>query len=140
MPMLQARGTILPRETATPTVSGISEECLMAAESVLGTAPSPPPDVQSAILKNPQTNPCDFSTPQSLTSQFSSYSSLLASWASSNENKLTACSDLSTLGALTDCNRDQATSTRSGNLAARPTGYAVAACAAAAAGFAAVAL
>ncbi|PFH63154.1 hypothetical protein XA68_17263 [Ophiocordyceps unilateralis] len=145
MPLLERRAhhnPLLPRQTGT-AISGISQECLVAAESVLGSLPSPPPEVQSAILKDPQTNPCDFTTPSSLTSEFSSYSSVLASWASSNENKLTACSALSSLGALTDCktaNEASATSTRSGNLAAaRPTGVAVAACAVAAAGFAAAA-
>ncbi|RDA96189.1 hypothetical protein CP533_1681 [Ophiocordyceps camponoti-saundersi (nom. inval.)] len=139
-----------PRQTGTSISGGggeVSQECFAAAESVFSSIPSPPPEIRSAIMRDMPTNPCDFTTPASLTSQFSSYSSVLASWASANENKLSACSAMTTMSAFTDCSRKAAatsapssttdaaaaTGTRTGNSAARQTGVGAVAYAAVAA-------
>ncbi|KJZ72755.1 hypothetical protein HIM_07830 [Hirsutella minnesotensis 3608] len=97
MPVLAARdAAILPRQTHVA-----ANGCL----SVLTTFPTPPPTIQSELQKNPPVDPCNYSTPASLSSEFGSYSSQLASWATANQDKLGVCSAFAPAGALQACNK-----------------------------------
>lgn len=96
---LQARQTGLPDLGDIPE---ISDECQSAGLSVLASLPTPPPEIVSAEMKNPQTgDPCDFTAPASLRDEYESYGSSVISWASKNEDKiskaLSACSDIASM-------------------------------------------
>jgi hypothetical protein len=77
--------------------------CESAALDLLTSLPTPGPKIQSDAINNPQTgDPCSFSTPSSLSSDYSSYSEDLMSWYSDHKDDLqsvfSACSDLASLG------------------------------------------
>ncbi|KAM4066362.1 hypothetical protein HRG_000471 [Hirsutella rhossiliensis] len=155
MPVLAARDDA-PQASATKP--SINPEC----KSVLKTFPTPPPEIKSEFKKSWPTNPCDFSTPASLSTQVASYSSAVSAWGTENKEKLSVCSNFSKFSAFTDCNKQPGTeptkvsaaaaavtentsmsgmsgmsdATKSGNAANRQPGMAVAAVAAA--GFALV--
>ncbi|KAH8172245.1 hypothetical protein LIA77_09013 [Sarocladium implicatum] len=104
---------IQARATDTPDISDISDECRTAALDLVKTIPTPGPKIQSDALKNPQTgDPCDFSTPSSLSSEYSSYSEELVSWLSGHTAEVSsayaACSDIADLGgdALAVCSTE----------------------------------
>ncbi|KAF5632751.1 infection structure specific [Fusarium sp. NRRL 52700] len=94
---LMKRDLLAPRETAP--VGGITEECQTAILDVYKTLPTPPPAIVSDITENPQTDPCSFSTPASLSKEYASYSSEIVSWYSKNEDEinsaLSECPELS---------------------------------------------
>ncbi|KAF5990288.1 hypothetical protein FBULB1_115 [Fusarium bulbicola] len=95
---LMKRDLLAPRATA-PAVGGITEECQTAILDVYKTLPTPPPAIVSDITENPQTDPCSFSTPASLSKDYASYSSQILSWYSKNEDEiksaLSECPELS---------------------------------------------
>ncbi|KAF4419337.1 infection structure specific [Fusarium acutatum] len=95
---LMKRDLLAPRATA-PAVGGITEECQTAILDVYKTLPTPPPAIVSDLTENPQTDPCSFSTPASLSKDYSSYSSQILSWYSKNEDEiksaLSECPELS---------------------------------------------
>ncbi|PNP78006.1 hypothetical protein FNYG_08732 [Fusarium nygamai] len=95
---LMKRDLLAPRATA-PAVGGITEECQTAILDVYKTLPTPPPAIVSDITEHPQTDPCSFSTPASLSKDYASYSSQILSWYSKNEDEiksaLSECPELS---------------------------------------------
>ncbi|KAK2688577.1 uncharacterized protein FRV6_06670 [Fusarium oxysporum] len=95
---LMKRDLLAPRATA-PAVGGITGECQTAILDVYKTLPTPPPAIVSDLTKNPQTDPCSFSTPASLSKDYASYSSQILSWYSKNEDEiksaLSECPELS---------------------------------------------
>jgi hypothetical protein len=95
---LMKRDLLAPRATA-PAVGGITEECQTAILDVYKTLPTPPPAIVSDLTENPQTDPCSFSTPASLSKDYASYSSQILSWYSKNEGEiksaLSECPELS---------------------------------------------
>ncbi|TVY78024.1 hypothetical protein Focb16_v006466 [Fusarium oxysporum f. sp. cubense] len=95
---LMKRDLLAPRATA-PAVGGITGECQTAILDVYKTLPTPPPAIVSDLTENPQTDPCSFSTPASLSKDYASYSSQILSWYSKNEDEiksaLSECPELS---------------------------------------------
>jgi hypothetical protein len=86
-----AQAHIAARQTNNPSASldvpgGLG--CATAALGLISSLPTPPPAIVSDAITNPQTNPCSFSAPSSLSSDYSRYSSELLSWASANEDEL----------------------------------------------------
>ncbi|KAM0345590.1 hypothetical protein ACHAPU_006243 [Fusarium lateritium] len=79
---LMKRDLLAPRATdeAIPSIDGISGECQSAILDVYQTLPTPPPAVVSDLMENPQTDPCDFTVPSSLSKDYASYSSKVVSW------------------------------------------------------------
>ncbi|PHH66021.1 hypothetical protein CDD81_546 [Ophiocordyceps australis] len=144
--MPHARSAALaPRQTDSQdaTQSMPPSECLSAAQDVLTTFPTPPAEIQSELIKLPQSDPCSFSTPASLSSQFAQFSSDVVEWMSMNQNKLSACPALASFNSIATCNKakdgsDAADATETANAGPRETGMAMAALAAA--GFAVLAL
>jgi hypothetical protein len=65
-----------------------SGACATAALELITNFPTPAPEIVSDIVANPQSDPCDFTTPASLSKEYASYSSDLLQWVSSNEAKL----------------------------------------------------
>ncbi|KAF4340183.1 infection structure specific [Fusarium beomiforme] len=84
---LMKRDLLAPRATA-PAVGDITEECQTAILSVYKTLPTPPPAIVSDLTEHPQTDPCSFSTPASLSKEYASYSSQVVSWYSKNEGEI----------------------------------------------------
>lgn len=83
------RELLQPRQTATePSVGGISTECQTALLDIYSSLPSPPAEILSDAVQNPQTDPCSFSTPASLSKQYASYSSEVVSWYSQNQKEI----------------------------------------------------
>lgn len=104
---------IQARATDTPEIPDISDACRTAALDLIKTIPTPGPKIQSDAINNPQTgDPCDFSTPSSLSSEYSSYSEELVSWYSDHTADVSsayeACSEIASLGgdALSVCSTD----------------------------------
>jgi hypothetical protein len=64
--------------------------CLTAILSVYSSAPTPPPEIASYESAHPQTDPCSFSTPDSLSAQFSTYQSQVMSWFGAHSSELYA--------------------------------------------------
>ncbi|KAF7550632.1 hypothetical protein G7Z17_g5574 [Cylindrodendrum hubeiense] len=65
---------------ATATSGALSEECASALQEVYTDIPTPPAAIISDILSQTQTDPCKFTTPASLSKQYSSYSEEVVSW------------------------------------------------------------
>lgn len=83
------REMLQPRQTATEGgVGGISTECQTALLDIYSSLPSPPAEILSDAVQNPQTDPCSFSTPASLSKQYASYSSEVVSWYSENQKEI----------------------------------------------------
>ncbi|KAF4987463.1 hypothetical protein FGRMN_10366 [Fusarium graminum] len=82
-PLMQ-RDLLAPRATDEPaipsSIDDISDECQDAILDVYKTLPTPPPAVVSDLMENPQTDPCDFTVPSSLSKDYDSYSSKIVSW------------------------------------------------------------
>ncbi|KAK0386000.1 hypothetical protein NLU13_5837 [Sarocladium strictum] len=92
-----------PRQTDSAGGSSNIEACQSAALDLLTSLPTPPPEIQSDAVNNAQTgDPCSFSTPSSLSAEYSSYSEKLMSWYSGHEDSIKSvadkCSDLASLG------------------------------------------
>ncbi|KAH8694521.1 hypothetical protein BGZ61DRAFT_478128 [Ilyonectria robusta] len=81
---------------ATATATGIlSDECQSAILDVYSDVPTPPAEIVSDLLDHPQTDPCHFSTPASLSKEYASYSSEVVSWYDKNKGALSS--------ALSEC-------------------------------------
>lgn len=80
------REVLQPRQT--DVTGGISTECQTALLEVYSSLPSPPPEILSDAIENPQTDPCSFSTPASLADEYSSYSAEVVSWYAENEDEI----------------------------------------------------
>ncbi|CAJ0552203.1 Ff.00g061820.m01.CDS01 [Fusarium sp. VM40] len=94
---LMKRDLLAPRATdaASPTdaaglVDGLSGECQSAILDVYKTLPTPPPAVVSDLMENPQTDPCDFTVPSSLSKDYASYSSKIVSWYGEYEGEISS--------------------------------------------------
>lgn len=82
------------RATATPT-GVLSDKCQSAILDVYSDVPTPPAEIVSDLLDHPQTDPCHFSTPASLSKEYASYSSEVVSWYDHNKDALSS--------ALSEC-------------------------------------
>lgn len=81
---------------ATATATGIlSDQCQSAILDVYSDVPTPPAEIVSDLLDHPQTDPCHFSTPASLSKEYASYSSEVVSWYDKNKGALSS--------ALSEC-------------------------------------
>lgn len=81
---------------ATATATGVlSEECQSAILNIYSDVPTPPAEIVSDLLDHPQTDPCHFSTPASLSKEYASYSSEVVSWYDDNKKALSS--------ALSEC-------------------------------------
>lgn len=93
------------RETASAT-GGSDAGCLTGLVSLYSSLPTPPPELISYETEHPQTDPCSFSVPDSLTSAFSSYETAVSSWANDHmsdiSSALSACPAASSYSSLTD--------------------------------------
>ncbi|PHH78123.1 hypothetical protein CDD82_3196 [Ophiocordyceps australis] len=132
---------LAPRQTGSQSMP--PSECLSAAQEVLTTFPTPPAEIQSELIKLPQSDPCSFKTPSSLSSQFAQFSSDVVEWMSMNQEKLNDCPALASFNTIATCTKaregsNAADATDSANAGPRETGMAVAALAAA--GFAFMAI
>ncbi|KAL7910519.1 hypothetical protein GGI35DRAFT_449014 [Trichoderma velutinum] len=100
------------RELNLPRATPVNEardsdpsKCASEALSFVKTIPTPPPEIVSEIAKNPQTDPCKFSFPSSLSAEYSSYSSEVVSWLNGHKDELTSlASDCSVLSSYTSLN------------------------------------
>jgi hypothetical protein len=93
---------ILPR--ATPSSAADASQCASDALSIVSSMPTPPPALVSDLTEHPQTDPCHFSLPQSISAEYSSYSVEVLSWLSGHKDELTSlaaeCSVLSSYTSL----------------------------------------
>ncbi|KAH6997357.1 hypothetical protein EDB80DRAFT_727714 [Ilyonectria destructans] len=81
---------------ATATATGVlSEQCQSAILDIYSDVPTPPAAIVSDLLDHPQTDPCHFSTPASLSKEYASYSSEVVSWYDDNKKALSS--------ALSEC-------------------------------------
>ncbi|KAH7246504.1 hypothetical protein BKA59DRAFT_478089 [Fusarium tricinctum] len=94
---LMKRDLLAPRATdaasstdAAGLVDGLSGECQSAILDVYKTLPTPPPAVVSDLMENPQTDPCDFTVPSSLSKDYASYSSKIVSWYGEYEDEISS--------------------------------------------------
>ncbi|KAF7554248.1 hypothetical protein G7046_g6868 [Stylonectria norvegica] len=104
---------------ARQTDSSDITACTSALLDVYSSVPTPPAAIVDDIEKHPQTDPCSFSTPASLSKQYASYSSEVMSWYSKNEDKISSAlsecpilshSPKSTAASETSSSGDDATS------------------------------
>lgn len=89
---------LFPRQT-------LDSKCLSAAQQIASSVPTPPPAILSELTEHPQTDPCHFSVPASLSKDFSSYESQLESFASKNKDLLSDCTGLSQFNTVTECGK-----------------------------------
>ncbi|KAH7146284.1 hypothetical protein EDB81DRAFT_794788 [Dactylonectria macrodidyma] len=66
--------------TDVPTTGIYSPACQTAMLDLYDDVPMPPDEIVSDLLENPQTDPCDFTTPASLSAEYASYTSEVSSW------------------------------------------------------------
>ncbi|CAM1503178.1 Fc.00g079540.m01.CDS01 [Cosmosporella sp. VM-42] len=85
------REILQPRQTD----GSISTECQTALLEVYSSVPTPPVAIISDLAEHPQTDPCHFSTPASLSKEYASYSSEVVSWYSANQDEISS--------ALSEC-------------------------------------
>lgn len=104
----------------TDGMDGLSTECQSAIIDIYQSLPTPPPKVLADAQENPQTDPCDFTTPASLSKEYASYSSQVLSWYLSNADDIysavSECSILSQYATMvpicaTDASQTGAAST-----------------------------
>jgi hypothetical protein len=69
--------------------------CATAVLDLITNFPTPAPEIVSDVVAHPQSDPCDFTAPASLSKEYASYSSELLQWVLSNEAKLST--------AIKDC-------------------------------------
>ncbi|KAH7134587.1 hypothetical protein B0J13DRAFT_84957 [Dactylonectria estremocensis] len=81
--------------TAVPTTGIYSPECQTAVLDLYDDVPMPPSDIVSDLLENPQTDPCDFTTPASLSDEYASYTSEVSSWFEEHKDEFSS--------AIKDC-------------------------------------
>ena len=86
--------------------------CATAAASIYVTLPTPPPEVLSYEMSNPQTDPCSYSVPATLSAPFSSYTEAVKSWYSGHSAEvnsvLKACSITNVAGQVPVCTNSAA--------------------------------
>lgn len=80
------RDLLAPR--ATDTVGGLDKECQEAIMEVYKTLPTPAPEIVKDLTEHPQSDPCSFSTPASLSKEYASYSSEILGWYSKHEGEI----------------------------------------------------
>ncbi|QPC79183.1 hypothetical protein HYE68_009935 [Fusarium pseudograminearum] len=101
---IMKRGAIEARQTGLPSLGDISEECQSAVVEIAQGVPTPAPEIVSDLLKNPQTDPCSFSTPASLSSEYADYSSSIIAWYGKNQDDIMSavkeCPELASLASL----------------------------------------
>ncbi|KAJ4136480.1 hypothetical protein NW768_004093 [Fusarium equiseti] len=85
---IMKRAALEPRQTGLPSLGDITPECQSAVLDLAKGVPTPAPEIVSDLLENPQTDPCDFSTPASLSSEYSSYSADIVSWYAKNSEDI----------------------------------------------------
>ena len=114
---------LLPRQTSLPDLSNNSQTAL---QSAYGSAPSPPPAIESAAR---DADACSLRLPSSLSSNYSSYTSKVLSWYSANEDDISSalskCPELSSFaGMLPVCSTALAgqDNTSGGSTATQTTG------------------
>ncbi|KAM0546016.1 hypothetical protein ACHAPJ_011030 [Fusarium lateritium] len=97
-PLMQ-RDLLQPRATDAASAAGLSTECQSAMLDIYKTIPTPAPKIVEDLTENPQTDPCHFSVPASLSKDYASYSSEIVSWYSKNEGEISSalkeCPELS---------------------------------------------
>jgi uncharacterized membrane protein YgcG len=101
---IMARQTSMGTELPTELPTGIPSDsltCLTALQSLYSTVPTPPPELVKYEESNPPTDPCTYSVPNSLTSQFTSYEMAVRSWYDQHSSEfisaLSACPQFSSL-------------------------------------------
>jgi hypothetical protein len=101
---IMKRGALEARQTGLPSLGDISEECQSAVLDLAQGIPTPAPEIVSDLLENPQTDPCSFSTPASLSSEYEAYSSSILSWYGKNQDDIMSavkeCPELSQFASL----------------------------------------
>jgi len=85
---IMKRGALEPRQTGLPSLGDITPECQSAVLDLAQGIPTPAPEIVSDLLENPQTDPCSFSTPASLSAEYSSYSADIISWYGENSGDI----------------------------------------------------
>ncbi|KAH7191867.1 uncharacterized protein B0J16DRAFT_331875 [Fusarium flagelliforme] len=85
---IMKRAALEPRQTGLPSLGDITPECQSAVLDLAQGIPTPAPEIVSDLLENPQTDPCDFSTPASLSAEYSSYSADIISWYGENSGDI----------------------------------------------------
>jgi hypothetical protein len=85
---IMKRAALEPRQTGLPSLGDITPECQSAVLDLAQGVPTPAPEIVSDLLENPQTDPCDFSTPASLSAEYSSYSADIISWYGKNSEDI----------------------------------------------------
>ena len=85
---IMKRAALEPRQTGLPSLGDITPECQSAVLDLAQGVPTPAPEIVSDLLENPQTDPCDFSTPASLSAEYSSYSADIISWYGKNQEDI----------------------------------------------------
>lgn len=85
---IMKRGALEPRQTGLPSLGDITPECQSAVLDLAQGIPTPAPEIVSDLLENPQTDPCSFSTPASLSAEYSSYSADIMSWYGENSGDI----------------------------------------------------
>ncbi|GKU04765.1 infection structure specific protein [Fusarium langsethiae] len=101
---IMKRGALEARQTGLPSLGDISEECQSAVLDIAQGVPTPGPKIVSDLLENPQTDPCSFSTPASLSSEYEAYSSSIIAWYGKNQDDIMSavkeCPELAELASL----------------------------------------
>ncbi|KAH6605453.1 hypothetical protein Trco_007160 [Trichoderma cornu-damae] len=105
IPHVRRELNILPRATpASQDSVDDTSKCASEALDFVGSLPTPPPQILSDLTQNPQTDPCDFTVPKSLSAEYSSYEAEVLTWFSSHKSELSSlvseCSDLTSYTSL----------------------------------------
>ncbi|KAG8669412.1 hypothetical protein FPOAC2_08740 [Fusarium poae] len=118
---IMKRGALEARQTGLPSLGDISEECQSAVLDIAQGVPTPAPEIVSDLLENPQTDPCSFSTPASLSSEYGAYSSSIIAWYAKNQDDIMSavkeCPELAELASLVPVCEASATAAPSSLLA-----------------------
>ncbi|KAI5465013.1 hypothetical protein BGZ63DRAFT_421993 [Mariannaea sp. PMI_226] len=119
----QARRDLEARATST-TDDALS--CANAILSVYSDVPTPPADIVSDLLDNPQTDPCHFTIPASLSKEYSSYSKEVMSWYDDHskaiESALSQCPSASSYANMVPSCTDKGDSSKPTDDSSQSTG------------------
>ncbi|CEI69338.1 hypothetical protein FVEN_g3921 [Fusarium venenatum] len=122
---IMKRGALEARQTGLPSLGDISEECQSAVIDIAQGVPTPAPEIVSDLLENPQTDPCSFSTPASLSSEYGAYSSSIIAWYAKNQDDIMSavkeCPELAELASLVPVCEASATAVPSSLIASATT-------------------
>ncbi|KAH6894716.1 hypothetical protein B0T10DRAFT_258917 [Thelonectria olida] len=96
---------------ATATATSPFDDCQLAIFSAYSDVPTPPSAIISDALEHPQTDPCDFTTPASLSKEYKSYSSEIMSWYTDHSKEIadavSSCPSLSQYASIVPtCNKN----------------------------------